>query len=413
MEEIQSVTESEKSGHLGGKLKVVLLCDEWGSSKGGLSTFNKELASHLAKRSDLEVSCFLPEVSLCDKNAAIKHNVTLIKAESIPGNREPLVNLQHWPTELPSPDVIISHSRKFGCAAYCIKREYPSCKWAHFVHVDCEQMGKNKVGDNEMSANNIKDKDELSLCEKADVVVAVGPQLFDRYIRSLPSKRKKVKVFYPGLNNEFRNLPEKNVENEKFHIYIFGRCSSEDFELKGFDLVADAVGILGEDYNVHVVGVPEGEEKNTLQHIVATTKLKKSQLFVWCYCKNREEMKEMMCEADLVVMPSRAEAFGLIGLEALSAGVPLLVSADSGLGMTLKKLNFGDTCVVKSEPSEEWAKRIELLKQKERSQRLFEVNHIRNQYEEKYKWEDQCSRLVELLWELKRYDDRETKDTTN
>ena len=397
MEEIQSVTESEKSGHLGGKLKVVLLCDEWGSSKGGLSTFNKELASHLAKRSDLEVSCFLPEVSLCDKNAAIKHNVTLIKAESIPGNREPLVNLQHWPTELPSPDVIISHSRKFGCAAYCIKREYPSCKWAHFVHVDCEQMGKNKVGDNEMSANNIKDKDELSLCEKADVVVAVGPQLFDRYIRSLPSKRKKVKVFYPGLNNEFRNLPEKNVENEKFHIYIFGRCSSEDFELKGVDLIADAVGKLGEDYNLQVVGVPEGEEKSIEQHILDITELKKSQLFVQGYCKNREEMKEMMCEADLVVMPSRAEAFGLIGLEALSAGVPLLVSSASGFGMTLKELDFGEICVVESDDPQEWAKRIKSLKGRKRSQRIKEMKQIRNQYEEKYKWEDQCSRLVKLF----------------
>ena len=175
-----------------------------------MSTFSRELAINLANHSKVNVFCYLPEVSDGDKKAAKMFNVTLVEAEPIPGNRDPLAKLQRLPTELHSPDVIISHGRKFGSAAYLIKERYGSCKWVHFVHVDCKEMGKNKVGDNEMSANNIKDKDELSLCKFADVVVAVGPQLYDRYIRSLPSKRKKVKVFYPGLSNEFRNLPEKD-----------------------------------------------------------------------------------------------------------------------------------------------------------------------------------------------------------
>ena len=89
METTQSATESEISGHFGEELKVVLICDEWGSSKGGLSTFNRQLATHLAKRSDLKVSCFLPEVSDIDNNAATKDNVTLVEAEDIPVNSDP------------------------------------------------------------------------------------------------------------------------------------------------------------------------------------------------------------------------------------------------------------------------------------------------------------------------------------
>ena len=293
--------------------------------------------------------------------------------------------------------MIISHGRKFGCAAFFIKDRYPSCKWVHFVHVNCEEMGKYKVGDNEIRTNNQKDSEELDWCTSADVVVAVGPQLYDRYSRSLFRKQKKVHEFYPGLSNEFLNLPQKEIENEEFHVYIFGRCSSENFKLKGVDLVGNAVGKLGKNYKVHVVGVPENEEENSFANTLEKTATATNQLFVRGYCNNREEMKDMMCEADLVVMPSRAEAFGLIGLEALSAGVPLLVSAASGLGMTLKKLNFGDICVVESDDPQEWAKRIELLKEKERSQRIVEINHMRIQYGENYKWEDQCSRLVKLF----------------
>ncbi|MFI9583495.1 glycosyltransferase [Streptomyces sp. NPDC052236] len=43
-------------------------------------------------------------------------------------------------------------------------------------------------------------------------------------------------------------------------------------------------------------------------------------------------------EATLALMPSRAEGFGLVGLEAVAAGTPVLVSGRSGLGMLLREI---------------------------------------------------------------------------
>ncbi|TPG40509.1 glycosyltransferase [Sphingomonas koreensis] len=44
--------------------------------------------------------------------------------------------------------------------------------------------------------------------------------------------------------------------------------------------------------------------------------------------------------ASLVLMPSRTEGFGLVGLEAICAGVPGLVSAESGLAdLLVEKLS--------------------------------------------------------------------------
>ena len=42
-------------------LRITLLANEWGSSKGGLSTINRTLAIHLAKDPHVEVTILVPE----------------------------------------------------------------------------------------------------------------------------------------------------------------------------------------------------------------------------------------------------------------------------------------------------------------------------------------------------------------
>ena len=48
-------------------LKVTLLANEWGSSKGGLSTINRSLAIQLAKVANVEVTILVPESECGDK----------------------------------------------------------------------------------------------------------------------------------------------------------------------------------------------------------------------------------------------------------------------------------------------------------------------------------------------------------
>ena len=57
-------------------------------------------------------------------------------------------------------------------------------------------------------------------------------------------------------------------------------------------------------------------------------------------------------------MPSRTEGFGLTGLEALSAGLPVLISKNSGFGEALSKVPFGLSFVVDSEDPKVWAAAI-------------------------------------------------------
>jgi glycosyltransferase involved in cell wall biosynthesis len=54
------------------------------------------------------------------------------------------------------------------------------------------------------------------------------------------------------------------------------------------------------------------------------------------YSADPRRIRNDLARASLVLMPSRAEAFGLAGAEAIACGVPVLVSGRSGLGMLLR-----------------------------------------------------------------------------
>ena len=66
-------------------IRVTILASEWGSSKGGLSTLNRELAIQLAKCPEVEITFFLPQCSQEDKKLALKNNVKIVEATPLPG----------------------------------------------------------------------------------------------------------------------------------------------------------------------------------------------------------------------------------------------------------------------------------------------------------------------------------------
>jgi len=74
--------ESQERGQAYGlsKVNVTILASEWGSSKGGLSTINRELAIQLAKFADVEITFFVPQCSDEDKSVALSHSITIVEA---------------------------------------------------------------------------------------------------------------------------------------------------------------------------------------------------------------------------------------------------------------------------------------------------------------------------------------------
>ena len=83
-------------------------------------------------------------------------------------------------------------------------------------------------------------------------------------------------------------------------------------------------------------------------------------------------------------MPSRTEGFGLTGLEALSAALPLLVGQKSGFAEALKAIPFGSYSVVDSDKAVVWSSAIKNVMGKSRKVRLEESKTLRAFYEKEF-----------------------------
>ena len=392
----QEGLESNSGSTSSRKLRVTLLSSEWRSTKGGLSTINRELAIQLAKHPSVEVSVYLPECSEDDKRVAASHNVHLIEAEKMPGLGPDL-----WLSCLPEDhavDCVIGHGAVLGRQVQIIKRHH-HCKWIQVVHTCPEELGMYKEYEKHISRAEEKHQVEVELCKLADQVVAVGPKLadaFSGYLRPC-GKDKDVLNLTPGIFSEFADVSQATEERNSFNVLVFGRGDSEDFQVKGYDIAAQAIAQLKDmTYKLVFVGATRGEEEKVERKLVEQG-IDPSQLKERRFNESGKKLADLFCEVDLAVMPSRTEAFGLAALEALSAGLPVLVSGNSGLAEALKKVPHGSSCVVESEDPKDWASAIRAVRHKDKEMRHGEFDVVRGAYAKKYSWKEQCDKLVERM----------------
>ena len=376
------------------KVQVTILASEWGSSKGGLSTINREIAIQLAKCPEAEITFFLPKCSKEDKKLALQNNVKIVEALRRPGFQE--LEWLSFPSDHLQIDVIVGHGVKLGKQAQIIK-ERKNCKWIQVVHTDPEELGMFKNYSNPISKGEEKHKTEVELCEMADLVLGVGPKLseaFRSYLRGC-QKDKSVVDLTPGVFEEFFSVRQVVEERKKRCVLVFGRGDAEDFELKGFDIAGKAVAAI-QDTRLVFVGAPDGKHEEIAKRLTGCG-VPKSRLRVRGFMGDRESLKRLFQEVDLVVMPSRTEGFGLAGLEALSAGLPVLVSRNSGFGEALCSVPFGSSFVVNSEDPTDWTAAISKIWAKDRKSRLEEVETLRDSYDKKFNWAKQIKDLLHKM----------------
>ena len=376
--------------------KVTILASEWGSSKGGLSTINRELAIQLAKIPNVEVTFFLPKCFDGNKAEARSHGVSIVEAERRPGYEE--LDWLSFPPEHLEMEVVVGHGVKLGKQAQVIRNSH-KCKWVQVVHTDPEKLGMFKCYENPISKGEQKHNVEVELCQMADLVVGVGPKLteaFRKYLRWC-KKDQNVFEFTPGVFADFSSVEQALDERTHRSVLVFGRGDDEDFKLKGFDIAARSVTALPDTYLVFV-GAPEGKHTDVTKRLLDCG-ISERRLTVRGF-KNRESLKREFCEADLVLMPSRTEGFGLTALEAMSAGLPVIVSKNSGFGEALGRVPFGSSFVIDSEDSSAWTAAIKGIWNKDRRTRLDETKVLRDSYGEKYSWSDQCKNLLEKIVDL-------------
>ena len=377
------------------KLRVTLLSAGWkASSNGDLTTINRELAIQMAKHPNVEVSVFLPQCSEEDKKDADSYNVKLIEAVKLSGF-EPV----DWLASVPeghAMDCVLGHGVALGRQIQIIKRNsnYSHCKWIQVVHTAPEEIGMFKS----ISEGQQMQQTEVELCEMADQVVTIGPKLTDAYKRQL--RKQDVFNLTPSILTEFSDVQQASEERRTFCVLLTESGNREDFDVKGYDIAMKAIAKLEDkSYQLRFASKERGKEDELADKSLQCG-IGRNQLIICSFDENRETLANLFSAVDIAILPSKTEGFGLSALEAISAGLPVLVSGNSGIAEALREVPNGSHCIVDSEDPADWARAIKAVRDKKRKVRLAEAKILRENYLQQFSWEEPCNFLVKKMYSL-------------
>ncbi|MCS6969235.1 MAG: glycosyltransferase [Cytophagales bacterium] len=185
---------------------------------------------------------------------------------------------------------------------------------------------------------------------EADWIISVSHYTKNRIIEYYPHvEASKIRVVYNAINPdealleltqqvEFRAIP--SLPKRKIVLFV-GRLTYQ----KGPEyLLETAEKILARDPEVLFVVVGKGDLYHWLASQIAQKGLGAN--FILTGFLSPERVASIMQMAHVYFMPSASEPFGLSALEAALAGVPTVISAQSGIAELLQfvlKANYWDT----------------------------------------------------------------------
>lgn len=161
-----------------------------------------------------------------------------------------------------------------------------------------------------------------------DQIICLSSESF-QYFKSRGVKSNKLKIMPMGIENLFFEKQKDNkmgVDLRKtFNIknkITLNVATLTPEKTKGQDLLLDAIPLLKNDTSLFFVGPDEGFKEN-LESIIRKKKIK-SIFFLGPVNKN--DLAEIYKQCDVFVLPSRSEGFGIVILEAMASGLPVVVT---------------------------------------------------------------------------------------
>ena len=384
------------------KLKVTLASN----AEGWDIMVNGQLETELAHNERVRVTGFVPKNTEEQREHARRLNIELFDAKVLPGF--PPTELLAYPPDDLEIDILMMHSygHDVGRQAQIIT-EAKQCKWVLVVHTISEELEKflEKSAASSAALQETEHELQVKLCEKADLVLAVGPKVAEAYKAALQycGKQDSVICLMPRVSEEFIGV-RQGMENvgEKFRVLISG--SFKYFKVKGCDIAAKAIRQL-QDPSCHLILVIQpNDDKAKLEQAMVKEGINLNQMTVRNLSGATEAWHRLLCEVDLLVKPSRTEGFGMSGLRAISADLPILVSGNCGLGVALKKLPSGGKYVVDSEDPQVWADKIKELRALATKTCHSQAERLRMEYTEQFRWREQCNELVDTFFNMVQQD---------
>jgi glycogen synthase len=313
------------------KLKVTFVTKEYPPYiYGGAGVHIKYLSQELSKLMQVEVRCFGDQQNKT-KNLVVKGFQEWELLKKVKEKHSSV--LATFSTDLAianevvDSDIVHTHTWYSSFAGYLIKKLYniPLVVTCHSL----EPLRPWKVDQIGLGYDLSVWVEKLAV-ENADKVIAVSQDMKKDVLKYFNVKEKNVEVIHNGIDlKKWKRLNSRNVQKKygitQDYILFVGRTTKQ----KGIEVLINAADYI--DKKVKIVICTTGAD--TKEYLVEVEKLAKSKKnIVWINeMLKEEECMELYSGAKVFVCPSIYEPFGIINLEAMICGTPVVASAVGGI----------------------------------------------------------------------------------
>jgi D-inositol-3-phosphate glycosyltransferase len=250
-------------------------------------------------------------------------------------------------------DILHSHYWLSGLAALELRARW-GLPVIHMFHT-LAAMKTRVARDDEEEDSDMRLEGERRLLRQADRIVAATQAELAQFQWLYHVDTRRVAVIPPGVDTgHFYPIPEDEarefagVPADKRMILFVGRVEP----LKGIDGLLQAIAILrahdddlGRQLCLAVIGgepdggLEETDEMSRLQELRRDLHIEDMVTFLGR--KAQDTLPYYYSAAEVVVVPSHYESFGLVALEAMACGTPVVASETGGLAFLVRDAETG------------------------------------------------------------------------
>jgi D-inositol-3-phosphate glycosyltransferase len=334
-----------------------------GKKTGGMNVYIRELSQELGARG-LHVDIFTRRTSEKepDVDERIGENVRVIYLQAGPvmplSSDEIYPHLSQFTAKLMAfctmqnigYEMIYSHYWLSGWVAQKLKEAWgtPFVQMFHTLG----QM-KKRIRTHGAILPDQRISTETQVMQEADRIVAATPAEHAQLLWLYRANRRKIDIVPPGVDvPHFQQITPANAREQMCfqddtHMLLFvGRIEP----LKAVDTILRALHTFREDDPalleklcfMVIGGHPDDTSDPEMQRLQRLTReLNLEDYVVFAGAKERDELPVYYAAASAVIMPSDYESFGMVALEAMASGTPVIASEVGGLAYLVKDNETG------------------------------------------------------------------------
>jgi glycosyltransferase involved in cell wall biosynthesis len=228
-------------------------------------------------------------------------------------------------------------------------------------------------------------------CHSADLILSLSHFSKRDICRAYRIPSSKIAVSYAGVDSSFFNQSPTRFRKKDtpFSLLFCGRLNGAR-EQKGIDVLLRSLPLVVPHHNVLLNMIGTGPRLEQYRTLAETLNIRDYVRFLGFI--EHDEMPQHYAQADLFVLPSRRESFGLVLAEAMACGLPVVATTAGAIPEVVEDGVTG--VLVPPDDPRALAKAINSLLSDPERMNAMDING-RKRVEEHFTWDKVAERVIE------------------